>query len=153
MATELRFLFNQHHLGAGTGGRDRRRHAGRSTAGDENVGMGVALVVISGRGADRNAATSDEAFEDVAIKRPPTSRLDKGLVIKARSQEAAEDAVDGFQVEVERGPGVARRDLHAAGDAPMGAAHVGFVADLDDAIGVEVSGGHDTARTMVLEAA
>jgi hypothetical protein len=46
MAAELVLLLHQQHLRPRLGGGDCRGHPGWTTAGDDHVGMGVALVEV-----------------------------------------------------------------------------------------------------------
>ena len=76
-------------------------------AGDEHVGMGVALVVVAVRGVRRHRARRcTKRLSTPLVGRPGSSRLDEGLVVEAGGEEPAGELVDRLDVEAQRRPGV-----------------------------------------------
>src|SRR4051812_24339863 len=121
--------------------------------------MGVAMQVAIGIGPSRRAAeaggTADKRLVDLG---PPRGRPEEGLVVEAGRQEGREEVVGGSDVEAERRPAVLARGGEAVIELDLGGAQVGIAApprplELDQGTGLLRPRGHDTARSVVLEAA
>ena len=152
MAAEGVLLLDQQHRRARPGGADGRRHPGRAAAGDEDVGMSVALLRADVRGARRHRPGVDEPPQHALVGRPREARAHEGLVVEAGREEAPGEPVHRLRVQPQRGPGVLGGDGHAVGRQPVGAADVGLVPHLDHAAGVVEGGGEQAARAVVFQA-
>ena len=115
--------------------------------------MGVALVVATVRRVEIDGTAWGEFRQDMFVRRPQFRRLHEGLVIEAGGEEAADETVGGFHIELQRRPHILRRHRHAVREFTMRGTHVGFVVDLHGRVGIpEVSGQH-AAGPVVLHGA
>ena len=114
--------------------------------------MGVTLVVATVRRVEIDTATRGEFRQDMFARRPQLRRLHEGLVVEASGEEAADEAVGGFHVELQRRPHVLRRHGHTVRKPAMRGTHVGLVVDLHGRVWIpEVGGQHTAGRWYFVE--
>ena len=154
VAAQRVLLLHEHHHGSGPRRRDRRRHPRRPTSRHQHVGVGVPLVEAAlGTVRCRRFAAVGEPLEHPFVRRPQPARAHEGLVVEARGKRPTGHLVDRLHVEGQGRPGVLGPHVHARPDESMGAAHVGLVVHLHQAARVQVVGGEQAPRPVVLEAA
>ena len=149
MSAELMFVLDEHHRRSGLRSGERRSHARRTTAGNDDIRMGVTLVVATVRCVEVDTAARGEFRQDVFVGRPQFRRLHEGLVVEAGGEEAADEAVGGFHVELQRRPHVLRRHGHAVRKLAMRGTHVRLVVDLHGRVGIPEVGGQHAAGPVV----
>lgn len=150
---ELVLLLDEDHFRSGICCCKCRGHARRPSSGHKDVGVDVALVIGPVLRRGLHPATGGEALEDLLIGGPEALRLDKCLVVKARTYETPDELIGSAYVVTKRGPACLGLDGHALTQAAVGGAHVRFVADLDDASWIVKGRAQHTAGPVVLEAA
>ena len=158
-AAHFFLLVAQDHAGTAAGGGQRSRQAGRTGADDQHVAVMVHVVVDVRVGLDRAATQAGGLADVLLVLRPGRGRRHEGLVVEARRHELATDlADDAHQVAVDVGPAVGALGHQAVVQGLLGGTHVGHLAgfgraQLNDGVRLVGTGGHQTTRTGVLEAA
>jgi hypothetical protein len=153
VAAEVVLLLHEHDPCPALGGGEGGRHASGSRSGYEHVGMGVPLVVLAVAAASLDLPPGSEALQHLLVGGPQSLRLDKGLVVEARTDEPPDQLVGGPDVEAERRPGVLGAHRHPGGGFAVGSPDVRLVVHLEHAAGVMEAGREQTAWAVVLEAA
>ena len=153
VAAEPVLLLDQHDPRAGLRGGHGGGHPGRPAAGHQHVGVGKALVDGGPRRVRGHLPRVHEPLQHALVQRPQPLRLDEGLVVEAGAEEPAGQLVDRLDVEAQGRPGVLGTHVHGRFGLPVRAAHVRFVADLEEAPGVVEVRGEQAARPVVLVAA
>ena len=120
--------------------------------------MGVALVVAIWVGVERRFAEAGGATDHMLVNPgPERGRPFEGLVVEAGREQGAQQAVQGHQVERERGPAVlACRDqpvLQLGHGRPAVGLGARPFAEPHERVRLLRTGREDAARAMVLEAA
>ncbi len=113
-------MLDQENLGSGLGRSGCGRHAGGAATGDDDVGVGVPLVVVAVRGVGVDGAAGSERGQHLLVGRPELLRVDEGLVVEAGGQEPADELVRGLGVVVERRPHVLWADGHPGFEEAVG---------------------------------
>src|SRR5215208_2413457 len=137
MAAELVLFFNQQDLRPRSCGRERSSHPRGTASGDEDVGVGVALVKVPVGRFWRDHTARGETPQHPPVQGPQPAGLDEGLVIEAGGEKAAEGPVGRLHVVLERGPDPLWTNGHARLYAPVGAPDVRLVTDLHHATWVQ----------------
>jgi hypothetical protein len=151
-------LFAQEHLGPRATGLEGRLQARNPAAGDDDVHMGVEMLVPVGvrvLGIGRFAKARrlpDEWLEHVF---PERARVDEGLVVESGRQEARECCVHLPDVPFEAGPVVLRRGGQAVEELGGRGALVGFMPvtlpEVHERVGFFPARRNDAARAVILE--
>src|ERR671920_5050 len=102
MAAELVLFLDQQDLRPRSCGSERSSHPRGTASGDEDVGVGVALVEVFVGRFWRNHTARRETPQHPPVYGPQPARLDEGLVIEAGGEEAAEGSIGRFHVVFER---------------------------------------------------
>ena len=156
LATWLRALVDQYHVGPEAGGRGRGVQPGEAAARDQHVGVAAAVLgspLALGLEAAQLAEPGGVA-EDLLVQRPQPARADERLVVEAgRRQPAAEDVGGAHRVELERGAGVDMRDRDAVAHRLGARPHARVAVDRADAVRALSRGAHQAAAPVVLEGA
>ncbi len=155
-AAPMRRLLDQPDPPALAASGQSRREAGDAAADDHQIGEGigifVAVLVAVLRHLAETGGFADDRLEDML---PGGARIHEGLVVEACGQEPREVVVDRPHVEVEARPVVlafrdgafeklGRRHPLVRLEPPAG-------AETDEGVRLLRTGGHDTARAVILE--
>ena len=120
--------------------------------------MRVHVLVAIGIGRGRRAAQAGGAADQPLVHAPPPAlRPHEGLVVEARREQRAKDAIQRPQVEADGWPAVLARGGQAFVQLDLGRARVRLgaraAAQLHERVGLLGAGAEDATRAVILEAA
>ena len=155
-ASRLRPFVHENHAGPGASRFQGGGQASGAGSRDENVAVGVHVVIVVRVGVRGDHAESGR-FADMMLVLPPgTRRPHEGLVVEAGRHEAREPTVDGPQVEPDAGEDVDASGHQAVVELHLGGHHVGqgavSLSYLDQRVGLLHACGHDAPGPVILQA-
>ena len=152
----MRRLLREDHARPGPARDQGRPEARDAAARDQQVRVGVDLLVAVGVGLGRRATeaggAADQRLVDVG---PERAGPKEGLVVEARRQELRQGGVHRAHVALQARPAVLRGGDEAVVQLGRGGARVGLVprplAEVHERVGLLGPRRHDAARAVVLE--
>ena len=157
-AAEAEILLDQQHACARTSGGQRRHQARGAGADHQHVAMdGGFLVTVGILDAGRTAKSGRAPDHRLIQLFPEGRRPHKGLVVEARRDQRAGDAVDRHQIECQRRPAVLARGDEAVIELDLSRARVGLAActgaQFDERVGFFRTCRQEAARPVIFERA